>query len=247
MTLYKGDLHIHTLLSPCGDLEMSPKNIIKKAVEQNIKILGITDHNSTRQCKIIEYLAKKESIFILKGVEITTKEEVHCLAFFENYEYLTKFQEILDKNLPDIQNNVDKFGYQIVVDFDENIVYEEEKLLISALNLTINQIEHLVHSLNGIFILAHIDKTKNSIISQLGFIPVDLNVEAVEISKNTNKAEFLNKNGYLKKYSFIQNSDAHYIDELGCVFTTFEITGEISFNAIKDALCFKNGNGVIVK
>ncbi len=246
MTLYKGDLHIHTLLSPCGDLEMSPNNIIKKAVEQNIQILGITDHNSTRQCELIEYLAKKENIFILKGVEITTKEEVHCLAFFENYEYLTKFQEILDENLPDIQNNVGKFGYQIVVDSEENIIYEEEKLLISALNLTINQIEHLVHSLNGIFILAHIDKTKNSIISQLGFIPVDLNVDAVEISKNTNKSDFLKKNGYLKKYTFIQSSDAHFIDDVGCVFTNFEINGDLSFNAVKDALSFKNGNGVII-
>jgi predicted metal-dependent phosphoesterase TrpH len=92
MNVYKADLHIHTVLSPCGDLEMSPSNIIRQAKEQKLDIIGITDHNSTRHCKLTAELGERQGIFVLTGVEITTREEVHCLAFFEKPESIDIFR-----------------------------------------------------------------------------------------------------------------------------------------------------------
>ena len=100
----RADLHIHTVLSPCGDLEMSPENILHFAQIQGLNMIGITDHNSTRQAPIIRDYGKTKGIFVLTGAEICSKEEVHALTFFETDEQLTIFQHYLDVHLPDIPN-----------------------------------------------------------------------------------------------------------------------------------------------
>lgn len=125
--MLRADLHIHTVLSPCGDLEMSPLSILEAARKQKLDIIGITDHNSTRQSKIIRDAAKAFGIFVLTGAEVTTQEEAHCLAFFADDARLDVFQKYLDKHLPDFPNNPEKFGYQVVVDTQDRILYEEKK------------------------------------------------------------------------------------------------------------------------
>lgn len=235
MRIYRVDLHTHTVLSPCGDLEMSPVNIVKKAKERGIDILGISDHNSTLHATLIKNLAAKEGIVVIMGAEVTTKEEVHCLCFFETEEKLADFQVYLEKYLPHIPNDTDRFGYQVVVNEAEEIEYEVEWLLISGINQSIDQLEQKVHGLDGLFIPAHINKMQNSIISQLGFIPFDLNVDALELTRHISKEEFLKKNAYLKGKTFIKSSDAHLIDCVGEIYTEFYMK-EASFNEVRMAL-----------
>ena len=244
MNLYKADLHTHTVLSPCGDLEMSPESIVKKAKEKGLDILGITDHNSTLNCKVLEEVAKDYDLMILKGAEVTSKEEAHCLTFFENNDELFEFQTYLENNLPKIKNDVNRFGYQVVVDRDENIIEHVEWLLISAIDASINQIEEKVHQLNGLFIPAHIDRARYSILSQLGFVPADLNCDALELSKFAQKNEFIERNKYLASYSFIQSSDAHFISDVGTA-TTFLQMENRSFKEIEMALKGINGRKIV--
>ncbi|WP_282125570.1 PHP domain-containing protein [Marinifilum flexuosum] len=243
MRKYRADLHTHTVLSPCGDLEMSPVNIVQKASERGIDILGITDHNSTLHAPLIKELAAKEGIMVLMGAEVTTKEEVHCLCFFEDEIKLSEFQKYLDQHLPKIPNDENKFGYQVVVNEKEEIVDEVECLLISGLSQSIEEIERKVHDLEGLFIPAHINKMMNSIISQLGFLPTDLNVDALELSHHITKEEFLKKNKYLSKYNFITSSDAHYIENIGNTWTNFFME-ELSFCEVRKALRSEKGRKV---
>lgn len=226
---------MHTVLSPCGDLEMSPVNIVQKAKERGIDILGITDHNSTLHAPLIKELAAKEGILVLMGAEVTTKEEAHCLCFFEDEKKLSEFQKYLDQHLPKIPNDSNKFGYQVVVNEKEEITDEIECLLISGLNQSIEEIERKVHELEGLFIPAHINKTMNSIISQLGFLPPDLNIDALELSQHITKEEFLKKNKYLSKHNFIKSSDAHYIENIGNVWTNFFVE-DLTFEEVRKAL-----------
>lgn len=244
MNQYKVDLHTHTVLSPCGDIEMSPENIVKKAKEKGLDIIGITDHNSTKNCKVFEDVAKDYDLMILKGAEVTSKEEVHCLAFFENDIELIEFQKYLDEHLPKIENDVNKFGYQVVVDREENIIEQINWLLISALDVSINQIEKKVHDLNGLFIPAHIDRARYSILSQLGFVPDDLKYDALELSKFVKKDEFVKQNQYLADYCFIQSSDAHYINDVGSTTTVFQMHDK-SFKEVALALKGINGRKVL--
>ncbi len=245
MNSYKADLHTHTVLSPCGSLEMSPQNIIKRCKEEKIEILGITDHNSTRNCKAVEDLAKSNDILVLKGAEVTTKEEIHCLAFFEKDDELFDFQKYLEEHLPMVKNDVNKFGYQVVVDKNENILAQEDKLLITALDVSLIQVEKKVHSLDGLFIPAHIDRKSYSIISQLGFIPTGLEIDALELSKYASRKEFLEKNNYLADYSFIQSSDAHFLENIGDAYTSFQVLDK-SFHEVKLALKAINGRKVLI-
>jgi len=232
------------VLSPCGDIEMSPENIVKKAKEKGLDIIGITDHNSTKNCKVLEEVAKDYDLIILKGAEVTSKEEVHCLAFFENEIELLEFQKFLDEHLPKIENDVNKFGYQVVVDREENIVEQINWLLISALDVSINQIEKKVHDLNGLFIPAHIDRARYSVLSQLGFVPTDVNYDALELSKFVEKSEFVKQNQYLADYCFIQSSDAHFIHDVGSITTAFHMNDK-SFKEVALALKGIDGRKVM--
>lgn len=215
---YKADLHIHTVLSPCGDLEMSPSNIVRRALERGLDMIAITDHNTTRQVKVTQNIGKSQGLFVLGGVEVTSQEEAHCLAFFSNDEQLDQFQSFLDQHLPPIPNDEDRFGYQLIVDENEEIVGEEEYHLLNAIDVDIDGIYEEVHRIGGLFIPAHVNKGSTSLTSQLGFVPPDLKADGLEINKFVTKDDFLKKNAYLKRFGFITDSDAHFIDNVGDVY-----------------------------
>lgn len=223
MNRYRADLHIHTLLSPCGDLEMSPVNIIKRAVERKLDIIGITDHNSTLHGPLIRKLGKEAGVYVLTGAEVTTKEEVHCLAFFENDEILGIFQHFLDENLPMVKNKPSLFGYQVVVNEHDEILREIKPLLMLGLRKSINEVEQKVHELNGIFIPAHVNKAKFSLLENLGFLPSELALDAVEIGNLTDKAKFLYQHPEFGKYQILKNSDAHLLNQIGEFISVFEM------------------------
>lgn len=243
MNKYKSDLHIHSVLSPCGDLEMSPTQIIAKAKELGLDMIGLTDHNSTRQSKLTKEIGEKNGIFVLRGAEVTTQEEIHCLAFFEKDEELDIFQAYLEKHLSFVENDPDKFGYQLVVDEEENVLDMEDSLLISALNQSMDEVYEKVKSLNGIFIPAHINKKSTSVMSQLGFVPPDIKADALEITRHITKEDFIKKNAYLKNFTFIQSSDAHYIHLIGETYSVFHMK-ELSFDEFRKTLKREDGRFV---
>lgn len=243
MRFYKADLHIHTLLSPCGNLEMSPVNIIAKAKEKQLDIIGITDHNSTKHCQLTRRIGEREGITVFCGAEVTTKEEVHCLTFFENDDSLDGLQSFLDKNLPHILNNSSLFGEQVVIDENENIIEEVEFHLSNALFADITQVKEMVRTLKGVFIPAHIDRQRHGLISQLGFIPSDLHADALEITRFGSVEDLRNKYRISQEYSFIRSSDAHFLNDIGRAFCHLYIE-EPTFAEFRMALAGENGRFV---
>jgi 3',5'-nucleoside bisphosphate phosphatase len=241
---FRADLHIHSVLSPCGDLEMSPRNIITRALEMKLDILGISDHNSTKHGPLMRKLGLEKGVFVLTGAEVTSREEAHCLAFFENDDQLTVFQHYLDEKIIPFPNDTRRFGHQVVVDEDENILYEEVNLLFNAIDQSVDQIAEMVHKLGGLFIPAHVNRSRNSLISQLGFVPADLKADALELSRHISKDEFIRSNSYLKDYTFIHSSDAHFPEDIGIAPSVFRLE-EISFGEIKMALAKEGGREVV--
>jgi len=235
MQRFRADLHIHTVLSPCGSLEMSPVNIVRSAIKAKLDIIAITDHNSTRQVSIVKKLGKENGLYVIGGVEVNTAEEVHCLALFDTDEQLSEFQAFIDLHLLKVKNKPNKFGYQVVVDENENILYEEPWLLINALDTGILEVERKVHSLNGLFIPAHIDRPFNGIISQLGFVPEMLKCDALELSQRATISEWDSSPKLPAEKMFVQNSDAHTPEDIGKRFTVFEME-ELSFEELRRCL-----------
>ena len=243
MPEFKADLHIHTVLSPCGDMEMSPVNIINAAVEKGLDIIGITDHNTTRHCELISELGKEKGIFVLMGAEVNTREEIHCLTFFETLDQLAEFQSFFDLWLPDIKNDPGSFGYQVQVNRQEEIIYEEDRSLFGAINRSVDEVEEKVHEMEGIFIPAHIDRSRNSVYSQLGFFPEDLPVDAVEISRASDPSVFITLHPEISGFTVIRSSDAHFPWDIGRVLSFFDLRN-MSFPEVKLALMHKAGRGV---
>lgn len=223
MAKYRADLHIHTVLSPCGDLSMSPREIIGAALARNLHIIGITDHNSTLQAPLIRNMAKKHGISVFCGAEVTTREEIHCLVFMPDEDTLQVLQDYLERHLMKISNDVDRFGYQLVVDDMENIVQEYPWLLLSSIDQNIGQVAAFAHSHGGLFIPAHVTRPMFSLVSQLGFIPTDLDADAIELSRHTSSEEFAKGYGKNNMLPVIRSSDAHYLVDIGRAVTEMEM------------------------
>jgi PHP family Zn ribbon phosphoesterase len=237
LRLFKADLHMHTCLSPCTELDMYPRRILTAAKKKEIDIIGICDHNSSENSSAVINAAKKMDINVLPGMEVTSQEEVHVLALFDEIENALKLQEHVYENLPG-ENDEEAFGMQVMVNEKEEVLGLNNKLLIGATTIPLEKIIQTIHALNGIAIASHIDRESFSIIGQLGFIPDNLELDALEISPAITYEEA--KKRYPSNYPITCSSDAHYPDDIGKSFTSFLLKcGTVA--EIKKA--FKNEDG----
>lgn len=222
---FKADLHIHTCLSPCADIEMSPCAIVNAALKNRIDIIAITDHNSAENVPAAKKAAQNTSLTVLAGMEITTAEEAHILALFDDMEGLMDLQEIVYKNLMPGTNNEQRFGEQIIVNEKDEVTGYNRRLLIAATELPVYSLINAVHSLGGLAIASHIDRAAFGIISQLGFIPDNLKFNALEISARINRKEAETLFAQYSSYPWISSSDAHRLSDIGKRTTTFTMNG----------------------
>jgi len=203
------DLHIHSCLSPCGDEDMTPANIVGMASIKNLDVIAVTDHNSCRNCSAVINLAEQNNIIVIPGMELCTMEEVHVLCLFLNLEDALRFNEYVYSKLIKIPNNEKIFGKQQIMDENDNIIGSEPYLLINATEISFDNLGKLMREYGGISIPAHLDKNSNSLLSNLGFIPPDSNFLCAEIKDRNKSEELFRKNPYLVHCNIITNSDAH--------------------------------------
>ncbi len=238
---FKADLHIHTCLSPCTELDMSPKGILEAAKKKEIDIVGICDHNSSENSLAVMNAVKEMNVNVLPGMEVTSQEEVHVLALFDEMENALKLQKHVYKNLPG-ENDEDAFGMQVIVNEKEEVLGFNNKLLIGATTIPLEEIIKIIHSSDGIAIASHIDRESFSIISQLGFVPENLELDALEISPNITFEEAQKR--YTKDYPITRFSDSHYPDDIGKGFTSF-LLKDGTVAEIKKALKNKDGRKLL--
>lgn len=208
------DLHIHSCLSPCGDDDMLPSNIVGMAVVNNLDVIALTDHNTCKNCKAFCEIAKKYGIIAICGMELTTSEEVHVLCLFRTLEDAMRFDEYVHSKLSSILNYEDIFGKQQICDENDNVVGTESLLLINATTIKFDEVFDLVKRYNGVMIPSHIDKSSTSLLSNLGFIPPDSQFTCAEIKHIGFKDKIISENLYLNRCKIICNSDAHYLENI---------------------------------
>jgi len=218
---FEADLHIHSCLSPCGELEMSPSAIVKTASEMGLDIIAITDHNSAENVVAAQKAADKSGLTVLAGMEVASSEEAHILALFNDAESVMKLQARVYAYLLPGENDEKRFGEQVVVNEKEEVLSFNKRLLIAASQLTAHEIVQTVHALGGLAVASHIDKDAYSILSQLGFIPDDLKFDALEMSSLIARERAEQLFTIYKSYTWISSSDAHHIDDIGKRTTIF--------------------------
>lgn len=208
MKLYY-DLHIHSALSPCGDNDMTPNNIVNMSIIKGLDMIAVTDHNSCGNVRSV-IKAAGDRLLVIPGMEVETSEEIHVVCYFRSVESAEEMGEYVKNHLPPIKNREEIFGEQLLMDFEDNIVGKEESLLVTATELDIFSVVKRVRELGGVAVPAHIDRSSYSVLSNLGVIPEELLFKTVEITaKNRERMA-----DYEKKYHIITNSDAHYLEDI---------------------------------
>ena len=242
---YVADLHIHTVLSPCAEIEMIPELIINEALRKQIDILAITDHNSAENVKAVIEAAKGTKVKIFPGIEVETREEVHIICIFDDPEKTLELQKMIYRNLPNLKNKERIFGTQLVVNPKGEFIRKNERLLLTATSLSIEDIVKKVKGLDGICYPAHINRPSYSIISNLGFIPPQLNFLTIEIFSESDIYDILQNHVELKNYTIISSGDAHRLSELSnrSIFWIEKPT----LDELKLAFLNKNGRRVSLK
>lgn len=199
---------------------MTPNNIVNMARLKGLDAIAVCDHNCAANAPAVERVAREAGLCFLPGIEMTTMEEVHVLAFFKNAREAEAFGEMIYAALPDIPNNEEYFGRQLVMDERDTVIGKKEKLLISALPYDIGQCCALVEEHGGVVVPAHVNKDANSILANLGFFPPQLSFHVVEVVKG------MPMPGELAVYEPLHSSDAHVLWQISERENKLEVRGE---------------------
>ncbi len=213
MNKYYYDLHIHSCLSPCGDDDNTPNNILGMASLSGLNIVALTDHNTCKNCPAFFSASKKHGIVAVAGMELTTSEDIHAVCLFETLEAAMEFDREVDKKRIKIKNDVKVFGNQYILDSNDNIIGQEEYFLPIATNISLEDVPSMVKAFNGVAYPAHIDRQSNGVISILGTFPETPYFSCFELRDSVNSKNYIDKYG-LKDKRFVVSSDAHYLTDI---------------------------------
>lgn len=219
--IYSADFHLHSCLSPCGDLEMSPANIARVLSRLKIDVAALTDHNSAENVATFEKVCRENSVLPLFGVEAQPQEEIHVLCLFSRPEEALELGHFLYEKMPDIMNVPEKTGDQVYVNENDEILGEVDKYLITSACISLEELTQKARGLNGLVIPAHVDRPAFSMYSQFGcIVPGDW--DALELVRLPKSPDFDTLG-----YPLITSSDAHYPEHIGRRAFELDTGGEI--------------------
>jgi hypothetical protein len=239
------DLHIHTALSPCAGDDMTPLGIIHKAEDLGIQLIAVTDHNSAENVPSLIKASIGSKVLVLPGMEMQTREEVHLICLFENIELALAWQEKVYAHLPQALNNERLFGPQWLLDSSDRQIGRLDRLLLTSASLSVEEAVEGVNRIGGICIPAHVDRPSYSLISNLGFIPQNLQIAALELSPKCRPASFRKLYPETGGLNVVISSDAHWLDGMGSPRTCFRLE-ELTWQEIQLALAGMEGREVVV-
>lgn len=213
MKLYY-DLHLHSCLSPCGDNDMTPYNLVNLAKLFGYDIIALTDHNSCKNCESAMKVGEEIGITVVPGMELCTSEEIHNICLFPTLEKAMAFSNYIYGTLPRIKNRENIFGEQLIMDHRDGMLGKEEILLTTASSISIDELSELVDKYDGVCYPAHIDRNSYSIISSLGDFSPDVKARCFELTPNVRAEDYLEKYPATKGKLIIRSSDAHYLENM---------------------------------
>ena len=203
------DLHIHSCLSPCGDDEMTPWNLVGMAKVKGLQVIALTDHNCALNVPQAMRAGQEYGIAVVPGMEVTSREEVHMLAYFDTPEADLAFGEVIYAHLPNVINRQDLFGNQTVIGEGDEPVDKVDKLLINATDLSLGEICALTERFGGVNVPAHINRGANSMIGALGLMPPLPEYPVAEVYRRIPCPEYAVKGRFV-----LYSSDAHRLEDI---------------------------------
>ncbi|MBQ9494153.1 MAG: PHP domain-containing protein [Treponema sp.] len=218
--IVRADLHLHSCVSPCGDLLMSPRQIVKTLKEKHIALAALTDHNVAFNCPAFAACCNEVGIAALYGMEAQTAEEIHVLCLFPELQTALDFCTAWYETLPNVMNKPEVTGDQVYVNERDEIIGEVEKYLITSAPYALDECADRVHKAGGLVIPAHVDRPAFSMTSQLGAI-VAGDWDALEFVRPHILQEHAQQSvatlpiALPAPYAITTSSDAHYVEHIG--------------------------------
>ncbi len=203
------DLHIHSCLSPCASSDMTPNNIANMAYLKGLQAISVCDHNCARNLPAMKAAADARGLIFIPGIEVETREEVHVLTLFPSLEPAMEFGEWVYDSLPPIENRPSFFGEQLIMDEEDRVVGTEPRLLLQSTTRSIDEVVSRCRELHGVPIPSHINRSANSLLHILGFIPPNLAFTSIEVC-----AQFTLVGVEISRYHVVYDSDAHTLGDI---------------------------------
>ncbi|MBI3174547.1 MAG: PHP domain-containing protein [Chloroflexi bacterium] len=211
MLTYRAELHVHTVLSPCAGVEMIPPVIVQSALEKGINLIAVTDHNQTANIEAVMGAARETGLSVLAGMELQTQEEVHLLCLFDGLDQAEAWQRSVDRRFGSILNDEEHIGEQYIVDATGDFIRREPRMLITNVDLSLEEAVQGVNALGGLVIPAHVERHAYGLLAMLGFAsPI---FEALEISRHTTPETACKQFPQLTSFPLLQSGDVHYPEE----------------------------------
>ena len=217
----RADLHIHTCLSPCGELAMSPRAVVDRARAAGLDLIAVTDHNTTENAAAVIEAAGGTGLAVLPGIELTTAEEVHILGLFDPGPISAPSRRPSTGTSPTSRRRKNSSRTRSSSTPTDYVTGFSPRCLFGATRFSVHEAVDLIHGHGGLAIACHVDRESFSIVSQLGFIPPGLGLEAVEVSPRLTVAEAREALGPFDPLPMVRFSDAHKPEEIGCATTDF--------------------------
>ncbi len=205
---------------------MTPNNIAGMGSLNGLNIMALTDHNTCANCPPFFKACKKYGIIPIAGMELTTAEDIHLVCLFEELEAAMDFSSVIHDRIMNIKNRPDIFGNQLILDENDEVIGEEERLLISATDLDIESAVNFVRSHGGVCYPAHIDRESNGIIAVLGGIPPEYEFSTVEYNDAGNAEGIRKMHEVARNARTVCSSDAHHLWDINEADSFFDIEDE---------------------
>lgn len=211
---FRYDFHNHSCLSPCGDNDMTPFNMVNMAKLLNLDIIALTDHNSCLNCTAAVKLGEMLGVTVIPGMELCTAEEIHIVCLLPSTEKALEFSTYVRERIPPVINREEIFGEQLILSEEDKILGKEELLLTTASSIGIYEVPALIKEFGGAAFPAHINRSSYSVISSLGEITDDMGFLCAELTRDADAEEYIRKFPALSHMKIFYNSDAHYLENM---------------------------------
>ena len=208
------DLHLHSCLSPCGDMDMTPNNLVNMAKLLGLDVIALTDHNTSRNCAAAMAVGREIGLTVIPGMELTTAEDIHAVCLFPTLEKAMAWDEYVDVHRIKIRNRSDIYGRQVLMNENDEEVGELEHLLLPATEIPITSAYQTVKSFGGICFPAHIDRDSLSILSVLGEIDAACGFKTAELADKSKLEALRRLHPILDTLHLVTDSDAHYLENM---------------------------------
>ncbi len=223
MAQYYYDLHLHSCLSPCGDMDMTPNNLVNMAKLLGLDVIALTDHNTSLNCEAAMKVGEEVGLLVIPGMELTTAEDIHAVCLFPTLEQALDFSRYVDENRFKVPNKAEIYGRQVIMNENDEEIGEIEHLLLPASFIGMYDAYRKAREFGGICYPAHIDRDSLSILSVLGEIDPYCGFRTAELADLSKLPELRKQHPILDHMNIITCSDAHYLENMRDAANTLEL------------------------